>query len=62
MVHLTFKSFLGSGLMMHTLTPQEPLLQKYTLTIFADWWIPTFITKAIVKGYDVQVQSDLLVV
>ena len=54
-VFLTFKSFFGSGLFLQTLTPQEPLLQKYTLMTFADWWIPTFITDLMVRGFDVQV-------
>ena len=54
-VFLTFKSFLGSGLLFETLTPQEPLLQKYSLTVYADWWIPKFMTRLMVSGYDVQV-------
>ena len=54
-VHLTFKSILGSGLLLQVLTPQEPLLQKYSLLAYADWWIPTFVIKSMVRGYDVQV-------
>ena len=54
-VCLTFKSFFGSGLLFETLTPQEPLLQKYSLTVYADWWIPKFMTRLMVSGYDVQV-------
>ena len=52
---LTFNSILGSGLFLQTLTPQEPLLQKYSLMVFADWWIPTFITKLMINGFNVQV-------
>ena len=54
-VCLTFKSFLGGGLLLQTLTPQEPLVQKYTLTAYADWWIPKFLTRMMITGYDVQV-------
>lgn len=54
-VFLTFKSILGSGLFLQTLTPQEPLLQKYTLSAYADWWVPSFIIKLMIQGYDVQV-------
>ena len=59
-VFLTFKSFLGSGLLFETLTPQEPLLQKYSLTVYADWWIPKFLTRLMVSGYDVQVGYTIL--
>ena len=37
------------------MTPQEPLLQKYTLKIYSDWWIPSFIIRLMIDGYDVQV-------
>ena len=59
-VFLTFKSFLGSGLLFETLTPQEPLLQKYSLTVYADWWIPKFLTRLMISGYDVQVGCTIL--
>ena len=59
LVYLTFNSIFGSGLFLQTLTPQEPLLQKYTLLTYADWWIPTFITKFMVSGFDVQVSQSL---
>ena len=54
-VFLTFKNMFGSGALLQSLTPQEPLLQKNSVLAYADWWIPTFIVKLIVKGYDIQV-------
>ena len=56
-VYLTFNTLFGSGAFVHSLTPQEPLLQKYCLLAYADWWIPTFVVKMMVKGYDIQVSS-----
>ena len=54
-VYLVLRSRFGKVYLLHTLTPQEPLIQKYTLLAYSDWWIPTFIVKWMVQGYDVQV-------
>jgi len=57
LVNLTLKSRFGTVLLIHSLTPQEPFLQKYCLQAFSDWWIPTFVIKMLVQGYDVQVST-----
>ena len=57
LVNLTLKSRFGMVLLIHSLTPQEPFLQKYCLQAFSDWWIPTFVIKMLVQGYDVQVST-----
>lgn len=54
-VYITMKSMFGTIMLLHSVTPLEPFLQKFTLMAYSDWWIPTFIVKWIVQGYDVQV-------
>lgn len=61
LVFLTFDSILGGGVLIQTVTPQEPLLQKYTIRAYVDWWIPTFIVRLFVNGYDVQLERDMIV-
>jgi len=54
-VYLVMSTRFGTVMFLHTLTPEEPLLQKYLVLAYSDWWIPTFIVKWMVQGYDVQV-------
>ncbi len=54
-VYLTLKSKFGTVLLLHTVTPLEPFLQKYSVVAYSDWWIPTFLVKWLVQAYDVQV-------
>ncbi len=59
-VYLSLKSKFGTVLLLHTLTPMEPFLQKYSLVAYSNWWIPTFIVKWMVQGYDIQVCTVLI--
>ena len=55
-VHMTYNSIFGSTLLLITLTPQEPLLQKFSVLAYADWWIPALITKLTIRAYNIQVK------
>ena len=48
-VLLRFKIFLGRGVWIQTVVPEEPLYQRMTNYVFADWWIPTFAITAFLK-------------
>ena len=48
-VLLKFKIFLGRGVWIQTVVPEEPLYQRMTNYVFADWWIPTFVITAFLK-------------
>ncbi|XP_064395396.1 cholesterol 7-desaturase nvd-like [Halichondria panicea] len=60
-VYLTLKSKFGTVLLLHTVTPLEPFLQKYSVVAYSDWWIPTFLVKWLVQAYDVQLERDMIV-
>ncbi len=51
------KSNFGKVLLLHSLTPQEPFLQKFSMVAYSDWWIPTFLMKMLVHGFNVQVHA-----
>ncbi|KAK7896589.1 hypothetical protein WMY93_021914 [Mugilogobius chulae] len=53
--------FLGSGVIMHCVTPQEPLLQLVTHTIFYQANIPAPVPKFILKSECIQFERDVMV-
>lgn len=59
MIHLTFKSFLGNGVWVETVVPEGPMSQRLTTYVFADWWAPTFIVNAILRGMGTQIERDV---
>ncbi|KAL5460176.1 hypothetical protein EMCRGX_G033604 [Ephydatia muelleri] len=58
-VILRFKTILGRGAWLQTVVPEEPLNQRMTNYIFADWWIPTFIAATMLKGMGTQIDRDV---
>lgn len=62
LVYLKFNhSFLGQGVMMHCVTPVEPLLQCVTHTMFYQASIPPVVPNFILKVESIQVPSSILV-
>jgi len=55
LVYITINTVLGTVIFIQTVTPQEAFLQKYTVVLYSDWWIPTFLVKMFAKIHDVQV-------
>ena len=55
-VILRFKTIFGRGAWLQTVVPEEPLNQRMTNYIFADWWIPTFIAAIMLKVRQCTVQ------
>ncbi|XP_077479418.1 cholesterol 7-desaturase nvd [Stigmatopora argus] len=62
LVFLHFQhSFLGSGIILQTVTPLEPLMQCVTHRIFYQSNIPAFVPKFILKGESIQFERDVMV-
>ncbi|EDO43280.1 predicted protein, partial [Nematostella vectensis] len=61
LVNLYFKSSFGDGVMIQTLTPQEPLLQKMTHRIFGENMLFTCIAKSFLLAESIQVERDIMV-
>lgn len=53
--------FLGSGVIMHCVTPVEPLLQHVTHTIFYQANIPALVPNFILKSECIQFERDVMV-
>ncbi|XP_061837073.2 cholesterol 7-desaturase nvd [Nerophis lumbriciformis] len=54
-------SFLGSGVVMQSVTPVEPLLQCVTHTIFYQANIPALVPKFFLKAESIQFERDVMV-
>uniref|UniRef100_A0A3Q2QRF3 Zgc:92275 n=1 Tax=Fundulus heteroclitus TaxID=8078 RepID=A0A3Q2QRF3_FUNHE len=54
-------SFLGRGIMMHCVTPVEPLLQCVTHTMFYQANIPAVVPKFILKAESIQFERDVMI-
>ncbi|XP_053736840.1 cholesterol 7-desaturase nvd [Synchiropus splendidus] len=62
LVFLTFNhSFLGRGVIMHCVTPVEPLVQCVSHTIFYQANIPTAIPKFILMSERIQFERDVMI-
>ncbi|XP_063792207.1 cholesterol 7-desaturase nvd-like [Pseudophryne corroboree] len=61
-VFLNFKhAFLGSGVIVHCVTPVEPLLQKVSHAMYYQRNIPAFIPKFILRAECIQFERDVMV-
>ncbi|XP_071948403.1 cholesterol 7-desaturase nvd-like [Antedon mediterranea] len=60
-VHLTFKTFLGTACMVHSITPVEPLVQKITHSIYVTGFIPTIVGKFLLWAEAVQIERDVMI-
>jgi len=58
-VQLYFDTPLGRLIVIETVTPLEPLLQMACHTIFAEWKIPRFIVKFVLRGLAIQYEKDM---
>ncbi|CAK6965094.1 cholesterol 7-desaturase nvd [Scomber scombrus] len=54
-------SFLGRGVIMHCVTPVEPLLQCVSHTIFYQSSIPPLVPKFILKAESIQFERDVMI-
>jgi cholesterol 7-dehydrogenase len=59
MVHLNFATALGSVIVIETVTPIQPLLQRFTHQVFAEWTIPRFVAKFFFGSTITQVERDV---
>lgn len=60
-VHLHFRSCLGEGVFVQTLTPVEPLHLVLVHRLYATWRMPNFIGKIILAFEAIQVDRDVMV-
>eukprot|EP00730_Choanoeca_flexa_P003140 TRINITY_DN11302_c0_g1_i9.p3 TRINITY_DN11302_c0_g1~~TRINITY_DN11302_c0_g1_i9.p3 ORF type:complete len:230 (+),score=30.67 TRINITY_DN11302_c0_g1_i9:952-1641(+) len=61
LVYLHFDCFFGKGIFVQSLTPQEPLYQELTHTIYTSWTIPQFMAKFYLFGEAKQVERDVMI-
>ena len=54
---MKFKSVLGDGIFLHSLTPKEPLLQTMRHHLYAAWTVPTIVAKSFLYGEAIQVSG-----
>ncbi|KAM4696514.1 cholesterol 7-desaturase nvd-like [Rhinophrynus dorsalis] len=61
-VYLNFKhAFLGSGVILHCVTPVEPLLQRVSHSIYYQRSIPSFVPKFILRAECIQFERDVMI-
>ncbi|XP_069097405.1 cholesterol 7-desaturase nvd-like isoform X2 [Pleurodeles waltl] len=61
-VFLTFKhAFLGGGVILHCVTPVEPLLQKVSHSIYYQKTMPTLVPKFILRAECMQFERDVMI-
>ena len=56
-VHLNMSFFFGNVLIVQTVVPEKPLLQRMTNSLYADWWLPSFVGYWILRAEGIQVNS-----
>lgn len=59
LVFLRFKTALGRMIVMETVTPMKPLLQKATHMIYSEWKVPRFVAKMVLRSLIVQFERDV---
>lgn len=59
LVFLRFHTAFGRAIVMETVTPMKPLLQKATHMIYAEWKMPRFLAKLILRSLIVQFERDV---
>lgn len=56
-VYITMEGILFKCVLIHVVTPMEPLLQKVVQTIYVHWAMPNFIAKIFLAGDGIQVTN-----
>eukprot|EP01094_Clydonella_sp_ATCC50884_P016758 TRINITY_DN280_c0_g1_i1.p1 TRINITY_DN280_c0_g1~~TRINITY_DN280_c0_g1_i1.p1 ORF type:complete len:453 (-),score=140.91 TRINITY_DN280_c0_g1_i1:208-1566(-) len=59
LVFLRFNTTFGRAIVMETVTPMQPLLQKATHMIYAEWKMPRWLAKLILRSLVVQFERDV---
>jgi cholesterol 7-desaturase len=57
--HLHFATPFGKVMLIETVTPVQPLLQRITHQVFAEWTVPRFFAKFIMGSTIVQFERDV---
>ncbi|XP_066294298.1 cholesterol 7-desaturase nvd-like [Branchiostoma lanceolatum] len=60
-VYLFLESGFGNFMLVQSITPVEPLLQRLTHSVYAGRWVPTCLAKFILWGEAVQVERDIMI-
>jgi len=58
-VHMQFATPLGKVILIQTVTPVQPLLQRVGHQVFADWTVPRFFAKIIMRSSVSQFERDV---
>ena len=58
LVFMKWRSSVGDGIFLHSITPKEPLLQIMRHSLYASWTVPTILAKFFLYGEALQVFSS----
>ncbi|KAK3700233.1 hypothetical protein QZH41_014408 [Actinostola sp. cb2023] len=61
LVYMYFTSFFGNGIFLHTVTPEEPLLQRVEHRMYSSSYMPTIIAKFYLYGESIQIERDIMI-
>jgi len=59
MVHLHFATPFGKVVLVETVTPVQPLLQRVTHQVWAEWTVPRWFSKFIMRNTIIQFERDV---
>jgi len=59
LVYLQFQTPFGEGVYIHTVTPQEPLLQRLLHQMYFTWYVPAIIPKFYLMGEAYMIERDI---
>jgi len=54
---MKWRSSVGDGIFLHSITPKEPLLQIMRHSLYASWTVPTIVAKFLLYAEALQVFS-----
>lgn len=60
-VHLEFNTAFGRAVLLHSVTPIEPMLQKLTHVLYCDSTMPHIYSKSILLGEAVMIERDIVI-
>ena len=45
----------GTIMIVQSVVPEKPLLQRFTNSVYADWWLPNIVARIMLRGECIQV-------
>ncbi|XP_031569651.1 cholesterol 7-desaturase-like isoform X2 [Actinia tenebrosa] len=60
-VHMHFSTIFGDGIMIHTVTPEEPLIQRVEHKIYWSRFMPAIVAKFYLYAESIQIERDIMI-